>query len=113
MYTGSDRPTFINLNRYVVRQAVHKWKDLGTNLLKLRNYYKIDMIAADYPHDDVRCFREVLHTWLETTPDASWYQLIRALRSPTVQLDSLADQLEKMLDIKCKIYSNITTNCTL
>ena len=76
-------------------------------------YPIIHVIAADYRHDDVSCCRAVLERWLDTTPDASWNQLIRALRSPTVELDSLADQLEEMLGIKCKIYSNITTNCTL
>ena len=111
MCTGSDPPAVKYLHRYVVEEAVHKWKDLGV-LLEVE-YSIIEMIAANHPHDDARCFVEVLMKWLQTTPDASWYQLIRALRSPTVQLDSLADQLEKMLDIKCKIYSNITTNCTL
>ena len=81
-------------------------------LLDDGQWVMLDMIAADH-HSDVSCCRAVLERWLETTPDASWNQLIRALRSPIVQLDSLADQLEQMLDIKCKIYSNITTNCTL
>ena len=72
------------------------------------------MIAADHPRDDVRCSMGVLDTWL---PDASWNQLISVLRSPTVQLDSLADQLEQMLNTECKIYSNSVTthycNCIL
>ena len=109
MYTGSDRPLLRDLYRYVMKQAAHKWKDLGIELME--DHYKIHMIAANHPHDDVRCFKEVLQRWLEISPDASWNQLIRALRS--VELVSFADQLEKMLGIKCKIYSNITTNCTL
>ena len=111
MCTGNTRPTSINLHFNVVREAAHKWRDLGA-LLGLK-YSTINLIAADHPHDDVSCCSAVLKKWLETTPDASWNQLIRALKSPTVELDSLADQLEMILDIKCKIYSNITTNCTL
>ena len=108
MCTGSDRPALRDLNYNVVKQAAHKWRDIRVVLEELG---KINVIADH--DDDVSCFRAVLYTWLQTSPDASWYQLIRALRSPTVQLDSLADQLEKMLNTKCKIYSNITTNCTL
>ena len=110
--TGSDRPALRDLHHHMVRQAAHKWSDLGVELLDDDQIRMLDMIAADHPHD-ADCCSAVLKRWLGTTPDASWYQLIRALRSPFVQLDSLADQLEEKLDIKCKIYSNITTNCTL
>ena len=106
--TGSDRPRLIYLNLHVMWEAAHKWRDLGVSLGL--EYNNIDVIAANYHRHDDRC-RAVLERWLETTPDASWNQLIRALRS--VELDSLANELEKMLNVKCKIYSNITTNCTL
>ena len=110
--TGNTRPTLRDLHLHVVEEAAHKWRELGA-LLGLK-YYKINLIAAYHPHDDVMRCGVVLERWLQTTPYASWNQLIRALRSPSVQLDSLAEQLEeKMLGIKCKIYSNITTNCTL
>ena len=106
--TGSNRPTLKDLNHHVVKQAAHRWRNLGEELL---DDYQFEIIMLDivmkahHPDDDTRCFM-VLDGWLETTPYPSWNQLIRALRRPTVQLDSLADQLEKMLDIKCKIYSN-------
>ena len=71
----------------------------------------IDIIAADYPHDVVSCCRRVLWNWLDTTTDATWNELMRALRSPAVQLDYLAGQLEQLLIPKCKTYSYI--NATL
>ena len=57
---------------------------------------KLDIIEADHCHDTVRCMK-VLEIWLETSSDATWNQLIRALRSPSVQLYDLADQLERMI----------------
>ena len=36
--------------------------------------------------------------WLDTQVMASWNQLLKALRSPSVQLEYLANQIEQMLD---------------
>ena len=63
------------------------------------------MLKRDYPHDD-GCCKCVLEIWLETSADASWNQLIRALRSPCVHLYWLADQLEQTMSTECKIYNN-------
>ena len=103
VFIGSDRPLLRDLHNHVMTQAAHKWRDLGIQLLE---YYQIDIIEATYPRDDVRCCMVVLKRWLETSVDASWNQLIRALRSPGVQLDHLVDQLEQMMRTECKMYSN-------
>ena len=106
MCTGSDRPRFSYLSKHVVRQAAHKWRNLGEQLLNDKQKIMLKVIEADHPHDVVSCCKHALETWLKSTQDASWNQLISALRSPTVQLDSLADQLEQMMSTECKIYSN-------
>ena len=36
--------------------------------------------------------------WLDTEENASWDQLLEALRSPSVELMHLANQIEQMLD---------------
>ena len=36
--------------------------------------------------------------WLNTQENASWDQLLEALRSPSVELMHLANQIEQMLD---------------
>ena len=83
-----------------MKQAAHKWRDVGVSLQL--EYFKIKTIAGDHSDNEFLCCKYVLDTWLKSTPDASWNQLIRALRSPNVQLDSLADELEQRLDIKCE-----------
>ena len=61
----------------------------------------LDIIAADHPHDVVSCCKCLFKKWLDTTTDATWNQLIRALRTPSIQLDYLAGRLEQM-NIECK-----------
>ena len=39
----------------------------------------------------------MFNKWLETQTNASWDQLLEALRSPSVQLESLANQIDQML----------------
>ena len=70
----------------------------------------IDIIAADHPHDVVSCCQCVLKKWLDTT-SATWNQLIKALRSPSVQMDYFAGQLEQMLITQCKFYVIATSLC--
>ena len=48
----------------------------------------------------MRCCQEMFKKWLETE-NTSWGQLLEALRSPSVQLMDLANQIEQMLVGKC------------
>ena len=107
MHIGSDRPTLKHLYKHVVKHAAYKWRDLGVQLLEDNQIIMLDMIATNHPLDIAICCK-VFMKWLETRVDASWNQLIRALRSPTVQLISLADQLEQMMSTECKIYTIAT-----
>ena len=90
-----------------------KWKDFGVQLLRSDQEKLLDIIAADHPYDVVSCCKCVLKKWLETTTDATWNQLIKALRSPSIQLDYLAGQLEQM-NTECKGHGYFTTQgyCT-
>ena len=87
----------------MVNNTAHKWREFGAQLLRPDQENMLDIIAANYPHDVVSCCICVLKKWLDTTADATWNELIRALRSPSVQLDNLAGQLEWMLITECKI----------
>ena len=48
----------------------------------------------------MRCCKEMFKKWLETE-NASWDQLLEALRSPSVELEYLANQIKQMLVGKC------------
>ena len=103
---GSDRPSLKDLNDHVVNNVADKWRDLGIQLLRPDQEKMLDIIAADHPHGVVSCCKCVLNKWLDTTTDATWNKLIRALRSPSVQLDYLASQLEQKMITECKVYGN-------
>ena len=102
---GSDRPLLKDLYDHVVNNVVGKWRDLGVKLLRPDQEKMLDIIAADHHDDVVSCCKCVLKKWLNTTTDATWNELIRALRSASVQLDYLAGQLEQMMITECKTYS--------
>ena len=106
---GSDRPSLKDLHEHVVIQAAGKWRDLGVCLLSQPD--QAEMITADHSRDAVSCCKGILEKWLDTTTDATWDQLIRALRSPSIQLDHLAGQLEQMLITECKgdVLARVTT----
>ena len=54
----------------------------------------------------MECCKCMLKKWLDTKADASWNQLLVALRSPSVQLASVADQIEQKLTTKKKKSKN-------
>ena len=86
-------------------EVAHKWKDLGLQLLRSDQTNVLNIIAVDHPHDAMSCCKCVLQKWLDTTTDATWNQLIGALKSPSVQLDYIANQLEQKMmvtAIQCK-----------
>ena len=91
----------------MVSSVAEKWRDLGVQLLQPDPEKSLNIIAANHPHDVVRCCKCVFEKWLDISTDrgATWNKLIRALRSPSIQLVYLAGQLEKMMYTQCKINS--------
>ena len=101
--TGNDRPSLKDLYDHVMMKVADRWKDLGVQLLRSDQEKMINIIEADYPHNTVKCCKRIFEKWLDTTEDATWNMLIKALRSPSVQLNYLAGQLKKMLITESKI----------
>ena len=89
----------------MVNNVAEKWKELGVQLLRSDQENVLNIIVADHPNDVVSCCKCVLKKWLDTTTDATWNQLITALKSPSVQLDYLASQLEMTMITECKLLA--------
>ena len=104
MYTGRDRFSLQDLCDYVPVMIAERWKELGVKLLGFDE--TVRMIEADNRRDSITYCKLVLKKWLEVTPDATWNQLIRALRSPSVNCDSFADYLEQMPSAQ-SFYGNV------
>ena len=86
-----------------MRLVADKYECLGQQLLGPHLAHEVRIITANHPNDVVKCCECVLRKWLDTTDNANWNQLIKALRSPSVQLNSFASQLEEMIS-KSKKY---------
>ena len=97
MYTGDSRPILRDLYDQVVPSIADKWKDLGVQLLdpSLIDQRVLEVIAADHPHSVEGCCKSVFEKWLNTQEDASWQQLLEALKN--VQLVYLSSQIENKL----------------
>ena len=110
----SDQPSQKDLHNYVVKEAARKWRVLGLELLPYEQHQVLNKIESDYPNDAVNCCKHVLYVWLATAKNATWNQLIRALRLPFVGLSDLADQLEEMMVKEREIYTvQLNSNLTL
>ena len=93
---GNDKPTMKNLSNSVVPKVGLKWYMLGFQLLDQQYVATLRTIKADRKNPEDSCI-EMFDEWLTTDGDATWNKLIDALKSPIVNLNSLANQLQKML----------------
>ena len=94
-----------DLNDHVVGRVAKKWKELGAQLLRSDQTYVLDIIATNHAQDVVCRCQCVLEKWLESSVDATWNQLIEALRRPGVGLNYFARELEQRLKPECKIIA--------
>ena len=102
---GNERPSLKDLYDHVLMNVADKWRDLGVQLLRPDKANSLNIIAANHPNDVESCCKCVFEKWLNTTTDATWNQLISALKCPSLQLDYLAGELEQKLITECKIWS--------
>ena len=102
LFSGHQRLSLKYLNRYVRGSVGLKWHDLGIELLDPDDVEELDKIKAQYPQDLNECCKAMFQLWLRKQPDASWNQLIEALRQPGIELDTLASKVQQMLQPKAK-----------
>ena len=58
-----------------------RWHDLGTELLTDDTIGTLDVIKFDHPNDVSACCNKMFVKWLKLQPNATWSQLIAALRN--------------------------------
>jgi len=89
-----------DLHSHVVPGAAARWRDLGIQLLNPTSGNTLDIIEKDNQSNTKECCMRMLQKWLEKTPDASWNDVLEALKNSSVELDHLANQIERMLKKK-------------
>ena len=77
-----------------------KWYDVGLALNFAER--KLREIKANDPSDVSKCCREMFSHWLQKDVTASWEKLMTALKSPGIELNTLADSI-----LTPGMYSNV------
>ena len=91
-----SKPTKEKLLDHVIPNVTSRWYILGVKLLKDQDSH-LDVIESNHAGDNEKCCMKMFWYWLNTNTDATWLQIIDALRSPAVKLPAVAADLEKML----------------
>ena len=81
----------------MIPNVASKWYELGVELLDEEEEFKLKIIESNYDKDVMKCCFEMFRVWLDTNSDANWRQIVEALKSPGVDLSSVAVNLEKKL----------------
>ena len=97
LFKGQDRPSLKQLLKLLkpeISGVAAQWYDLGVQLLDNATGI-LDVIRADNPNGANKCCTIMFEKWLKLKPDATWNQLVTALK--TVGLNSSADNLTLQL----------------
>ena len=92
---GHDQPALKLLNKHVRKEVSSKWHDLGLELLEQEDEERLNEIESNNPNDVSKCCKEMFQLWLRKCTNATWNQLIEALKE--VDLNNLAATIEGML----------------
>ena len=94
------------LNRHIkiqltaaCEQNSEVWKELGVELLpdEERSVAQLRTISANSHGDINKYCASLFSKWLDMVPDASWRQLIGALKLKVINLQHLAMEIERKL----------------
>ena len=87
------------LNRHVITHIAPVWYDVGLELFEAKqdDEMQLEGIKAETGLSDRERATTMLKLWLQKNPDASWNDLLEALKSSSVGLQSTARTIEEML----------------
>ena len=80
----------------MVPHVAPHWYELGIQLLREDQESHLDVIKTDHSHNTAKSCTEMFWLWLKSHPNATWHQLIESLKSPAVNLHSVAADIEGM-----------------
>ena len=96
-YIATAKPSIKKLVPLVIPRVATKWYELGALLLSEEEEYKLDEIKCNCSGDVHKCCLEMFNYWKQSHAEANWYVLIEALRSPGVELNAVASDIEKKI----------------
>ena len=78
-----------------VADIAPSWYEVGAVLLDVKQESQLRLIRATHTNDLRKCCLAMLQYWTSMHREATWHQLVSALRSPGVDLATLASEIEK------------------
>ena len=91
------KPRLKDLQRHVIPYVATKWFQLGLELFDIEETEKLDTIEHNYSNDADKCCFQMFRIWLKTDRHLDWNRIVNALKSPGVNLNTLADKLDQKL----------------
>ena len=92
--TVHSKPNIKDLQSYKIISAIGpKWHELGIALLDNDQLRQLKVIETNNNEVTRRC-TEMLMYWLESHCTATWYDLVKALKDPGVELNNVATTVE-------------------
>ena len=64
----------------------------------------LNNIESNHKQDVVKCCLEMFREWLRTHSNATWSQVVEALRSDGVKLIAEADKLDDLIGKNSKLF---------
>ena len=90
------KPNIATIQELVIQRATTQWRSIGTELLTKENdSSQLGIIKESNPGNHKQCCYDMFEYWLQNYPNATWEDLLKALRSPAVGHNALATAVEK------------------
>ena len=93
LYVAESMPSTKQLLPFLGYMAP-SWYEVGAMLLDVTQEPQLKLIQATYGNDAKKCCLAMLQKWMDTHPKATWHHLVTALRSPGVDLATVAANVE-------------------
>ncbi|XP_065908030.1 uncharacterized protein [Dysidea avara] len=90
-----DCPTLRLLHRFK-KEISKNWFDLGVELIN-DSANELNNLQENHPKDAEKCCSKMFQLWLKKCSEATWNQLIKALRVLGIEMFELANKIESML----------------
>jgi len=97
LFLGSDCPDLKHF-KLVKGLFATNWFDVGLELLDSKHQPQLRIIRKNKNRDVSEACEEMLELWIDKKPEATWNQLIKALRAPGIELNTVANEIETMLE---------------
>ena len=95
LYLADSKPSKKKILELIPHIAT-QWYEIGIQLLREDQESHLDVIEANRDYNITMRCKEMLWLWLRSHPSATWHHLIESLKSSTVNLHSVAADIERM-----------------